>query len=64
MKDGRWLTPRYTDRAVFEKDYPTPDFNPLDVYCPGCRGVVSLSRKSPAGRPAGWCKSCLRPVTS
>lgn len=64
MKDGRWLTPRYTDRSVFEKDFPSVDMNALEVYCPGCRAVVALARKSPAGKISGWCKNCNRPISS
>ncbi|MBI4385787.1 MAG: hypothetical protein HY551_00240 [Elusimicrobia bacterium] len=64
MKDGRWLTPRYTDRAVFEKDYPQLDINGLEVYCPGCRDVVRLSRKSMMGKIGGWCRRCERPIAA
>lgn len=64
MKDGRWLTPRYTDRTVFEKDFPGIDVNGLEVYCPGCRRVVALSRKSPGMKIAGWCRRCDRPVSA
>lgn len=64
MKDGRWLEPRYTEKGVFEKDYPAIDINGLQVYCPGCRRVVRLSRKSPNGKIGGWCASCNRPVAS
>lgn len=62
MKDGRWLTPRYTDKAVFEKDFPHIDFNPIELYCPGCRAATPLSRRSTAGKLAGWCKACSRPI--
>ena len=64
MQTGRWLVPRYTDRGVFEKDYPGLDINGLDVYCPGCRRVVRLSRKSPTLKIGGWCASCTRPVSA
>lgn len=64
MKDGRWLEPRYTDRAIFEKDFPGIDLNGLDVYCPACRRVVRLARKSPNGKIGAWCKNCNRAVTA
>ncbi|MBI4349497.1 MAG: hypothetical protein HY553_21865 [Elusimicrobia bacterium] len=64
MKDGRWLEPRYTDRTVFEKDFPVIDLNGLDVYCPGCRKVVRLLRKSPNTKIGAWCKGCSRAVTA
>ncbi len=62
MKAARWLEPRYTDRSVFEKDFPGIDINGLQVYCPGCRNLVRLARKSPSGKIAGWCKTCNRAV--
>lgn len=62
MKDGRWLAPRYTERAVFEKDYPGIDISALELCCPGCRASVRLARKAPSGRIAGWCKACNRAV--
>ena len=64
MKDGKWLAPRYTDRGVFEKDFPGIDIHGLELYCPGCRYVVRLARKSPMMKIAGWCARCQRPVTS
>lgn len=64
MKDGRWLEPRYTEKGVFEKDYPSIDINGLQVYCPGCRRVIRLSRKSPNAKIGGWCAACNRPVAS
>lgn len=64
MKDGRWLEPRYTDRGIFEKDFAAIDLHGLDVYCPGCRRVIRLARKSPNAKIGAWCKSCNRAVTS
>lgn len=62
MKPGNWLAPRYPNREVFEKDFPEIDLSPLEVYCPGCRGVARLSRKAKSGRIAGWCAKCVRAV--
>ncbi|MFA6093508.1 MAG: hypothetical protein WCU88_10655 [Elusimicrobiota bacterium] len=62
MKTGNWLMPRYTDRTIFEKDFPKIDMNGLDVYCPGCKTVVRLGRKNPAGKVGGWCARCIRSV--
>ncbi|MBI5882935.1 MAG: hypothetical protein HZB91_07520 [Elusimicrobia bacterium] len=62
MRDGKWLQPRYAGREVFERDYATIDFSGLDVYCPGCRTPVKLSRKAAMGRIGGWCKRCDRGV--
>lgn len=62
MKPGKWLEPRYTDRAVYEKDFPTIDMNGLQVYCPGCKSVLRLGRKSPSGKIGGWCAKCVRAV--
>jgi len=62
MKDGKWLEPRYTDRSIFEKDFPGIDMNGLEIYCPGCRSVVRLARKSPMGKIAGWCRKCNRAI--
>ena len=64
MKDGKWLLPRYTDRGVFDKDFPGIDLNGLDVYCPGCRHVVRLARKSPNSKLGAWCKDCSRAITA
>lgn len=63
MTTGRWLEPRYTDRAVFEKDYPSIDLNGPDVYCPGCKSMLKLARRNPIPKIAGWCKGCNRAVT-
>lgn len=62
MKVGAWLTPRYTDRGVFEKDFPKIELNGLDVYCPGCKAIVRLGRKNPSEKLGGWCPKCNRPV--
>ena len=62
MKDGKWMQPRYVSLDVFEKDYPQIDLSGIDVYCPGCRAPVKLSRKSPNGRIGGWCRKCNRAV--
>ena len=64
MQTGRWLVPRYTDRGVFEKDYSVIDVNGLELYCPGCRKVVRLTRKSRSGKIGGWCATCNRPVAA
>ena len=64
MRDGRWLSPRHPAREAFERDFPKADFSPAEVYCPGCRGVLKLSRKSPSSRTAGWCAACARGVTA
>ena len=63
MKDGRWLEPRYTDKAVFEKDFPAIDLNALECGCPGCKSGVKMVRKSSLMKIAGWCKTCNRAVT-
>ncbi|HBL18463.1 MAG TPA: hypothetical protein DD417_17335 [Elusimicrobia bacterium] len=62
MLEGKWLVPRNPNREVFEKDYPLFDPSALQVYCPGCRSVVRLGRKSPNGRVGGWCPKCNRGV--
>ena len=64
MKTARWLEPRYTERNIYEKDFPIIDLNGLEVYCPGCNTLVRLARKSPLGKVAGWCKQCNRAITS
>lgn len=64
MRDGRWLSPRHPERSVFERDFPKVQLNPLDVACPGCKGVVKLGRVGLGGRLAGWCQPCSRGVTS
>lgn len=64
MINGRWLSPRHPSREVFERDYPKVDLKALEVYCPGCRAVVKLSRTNPAGRSAGWCMACSRGVAA
>ena len=43
-------------------DIGLPDMSGLDVYCPGCRDLVKLSRRSPQKRIAGWCRPCNRGV--
>lgn len=63
MKDGKWLEPRYTDIAVFEKDFPKLDLSGLEVKCPGCHNGLRLNRKHLSGKSAGWCKTCKRAVT-
>jgi hypothetical protein len=60
VKIGTWLAPRYTERGVFEKDFPGIDMHGLEVYCPGCKDVLRLARKSQAGKIAGWCRRCNR----
>ncbi|MFA5140309.1 MAG: hypothetical protein WC728_13845 [Elusimicrobiota bacterium] len=62
MQQGKWLTPRHPNREVFEKDYPKIDMDALEVYCPGCKAVVRLGRKSLGGRIGGWCVKCNRAV--
>jgi hypothetical protein len=62
VQQGKWLMPRHGSREVFEKDYPKLDLNALEVYCPGCRMVVRLGRKSLNGRIGGWCVKCNRGV--
>lgn len=62
MQQGKWLTPRHPNREVFEKDYPKIDMDALEVYCPGCKALVRLGRKSLSGRIAGWCAKCGRAV--
>lgn len=62
MKDGKWLEPRYTDKAVFEKDYGKLVLGGLEVKCPGCKAAVPLNRKNLAGKSAAWCKTCNRAV--
>ena len=63
MKDGKWVEPRYTNKDIFEKDYGKLDLSGIEAKCPGCKCTVGLNRKSAAGRLAGWCKQCNRPVT-
>lgn len=63
MRDGKWLQPRHADANAFEKDFPQMDFSALDVYCPGCRKPLKLSRKAPNGRIGGWCRDCNRGVS-
>lgn len=63
MLEGKWLQPRYPSRETFEKDYSQIEFPGPDAYCPGCRKVVKLVRKSPLGKIAGWCGSCNRGVS-
>jgi hypothetical protein len=64
MKEGRWLSPRHPDRAVFERDFPKVHLNPLEASCPGCRRPVKLGRVGLGGRLAGWCEPCSRGVTA
>ena len=64
MRDGKWLSPRYPSKEVFERDYPKLDMNGLDVYCPGCKAVLKLTRRSLASRVGGWCQACSRSVTA
>lgn len=64
MRDGRWLSPRHPARQAFERDFPKVDLSPLEVYCPGCRAVIKLSRTNPSSRTAGWCEACKRAVSS
>jgi hypothetical protein len=61
MHQGQWLQPRHATREVFEKDFPTLEGG-MDALCPGCKGLVKLSRRSPAGKLGGWCKPCNRGV--
>jgi len=62
MQEGKWLQPRHAGREAFERDFPQSDLSALNVYCPGCKAIVTLSRQSPTGRIAGWCKKCQRGV--
>ena len=62
MKDGKWLQPNYASLEIFEKDYPKIDFSGIDVYCPGCKSPVKMSRQSPIGRIGGWCRKCNKGV--
>ena len=62
MREGKWLQPRHAAQEVFERDFPQTDLSGLDVYCPGCKALVKLSRKSPNGRIGGWCKKCQRGI--
>ncbi|MBI4374914.1 MAG: hypothetical protein HY549_00530 [Elusimicrobia bacterium] len=62
MRVGQWLQPRYPGSDVFEKDFSQVDFSGLDIYCPGCKQPLRLSRRSPNGKLAGWCKRCNRGV--
>lgn len=62
MREGKWLQPRHARLEVFEKDFPQVEFSGLDVYCPGCRNPLKLSRRNPMGRIAGWCRRCDRGV--
>ena len=64
MRDGKWLSPRHPDRAVFERDFPKLQINPAEVTCPGCKAVVKMARIGLGGRLAGWCDPCRRGVTS
>jgi len=54
--------PAASEPGVFEKDYPKIDMDALEVYCPGCKSLVRLGRKSLSGRIAGWCAKCGRAV--
>lgn len=63
MKDGKWVEPRYTNKDIFEKDYPKLDLSGSEVKCPGCKTAVALNRRTAQGKTAGWCKCCNRPVT-
>ncbi|MCX5786299.1 MAG: hypothetical protein NTX59_11480 [Elusimicrobia bacterium] len=62
MQEGKWLDPRYTDKEIFEKDYPKLDLSGMDVKCPGCKNQVTLNRKNNSLKAAGWCKQCNRAV--
>jgi hypothetical protein len=64
MKPGNWLQPRYPAREVFEKDYAKLDIvKAPEVWCPGCKKVCRLTRRTPDGsRIGGWCKHCDRGV--
>lgn len=62
MRAGQWLQPRHGSEEVFLKDFPTLGTDGLQVNCPGCREVVTLARKSAAGKLGGWCKRCNRGV--
>ena len=59
---GQWLNPRHPSKEVFEKDFSTLEARGLLVACPGCKGSLTLQRRSPAGKLAGWCKNCNRGV--
>ncbi|MBI4655166.1 MAG: hypothetical protein HY746_00310 [Elusimicrobia bacterium] len=63
MKEGKWLAPRYTEKAVFEKDYPSIEFSGIELKCPGCKNLMQLNRKSLLKKTAGWCRHCNRAVT-
>ncbi len=62
MRDGKWIQPRHMSQEAFEKDYPGLDISGLDVYCPGCREFLKLTRKSTNGRIGAWCRRCNRGV--
>lgn len=62
MRPGQWLQPRHGSEDIFLKDFPHLETGALEVSCPGCRTTVRLSRKSPAGKIGGWCKTCNRGV--
>ena len=64
MREGRWLSARHPDRAVFERDFPKVQMNGADVVCPGCKAVVTLGRIGLGDRLAGWCSACSRGVTA
>ncbi|MBI3297407.1 MAG: hypothetical protein HYZ75_04545 [Elusimicrobia bacterium] len=64
VRDGRWLSPRHPAREAFERDFPKVDLEALAVYCPGCKAVVKLSRRSLNARTAGWCMACSRGVAA
>ncbi|MBI5596943.1 MAG: hypothetical protein HY928_12700 [Elusimicrobia bacterium] len=64
MLPGRWLSPRHAARDGFERDFPKVELGTLEVYCPGCRSVLRLSRRNPSGKAAGWCNTCARGVCS
>jgi hypothetical protein len=64
MRPGNWLQPRHGSEDIFLKDFPSLETSALDVACPGCKNAVKLSRKSPAGKHAGWCKRCNRGVSA
>lgn len=59
------MEPRYVERAIFEKDFPTIELNALEVYCPACKAVIRLARRSGhTGKIGGWCLRCSRAVAS
>lgn len=62
MRAGQWLQPRHGSEEIFLKDFPSLETSALEVTCPGCKGVVRLSRRSAAGKIGGWCKRCNRGV--